>query len=158
MHKRLYGLAAAIVLTVLPVHLHGQSSADARKAYDAWLQEAKRLYLKCDAVGLAALVTEDYTAIDPSGQVLKGRAAEMKEDRDFCAANSIVDWVVNTTEFHSHGPLAWSAGTATSTAKTKATGKVEKNEGHFLAIYAQQADKKWLLQYFMMTPLKVEKK
>lgn len=39
------------------------------------------------------------------------------------------------------------------TYKVKATGKVVKDEGHYLATYAWQPDKRWLQQYFMMVPM-----
>ena len=63
-----------------------------------------------------------------------------------------------TTDFHSSGPIAWAAGRMSITYKVKATGKVEKKEGHYLATYVQGANKKWLQQYFMTVPMTAEKK
>jgi ketosteroid isomerase-like protein len=146
-------LATVCLLTLSSARVFGQTTAEARKSYDAGIQDAKRDFLKCDAEALASGVTDDYTGVNAAGYVTKGRAAELKGERDFCAANTIVAWDATTTDFHSSGPLAWAAGTLSMTFKVKATGKVEKHEGHYLAIYAQQPDKKWVQQYFMTVPV-----
>jgi ketosteroid isomerase-like protein len=139
----------------------GQATTDAttqtRKSYDAAVQDAKRLFLRCDAEGLAAGVTDDYTGINAAGSVTKGRAAELKGQREFCAANTVTAWDATTTDFHSSGPIAWAAGTMSISYKVKATGKVERYEGHYLATYVHGSDNKWLQQYFMMAPMASEK-
>lgn len=147
-------LATVCLLTLPSARVFGQTTAEARKSWDASIQDAKRLYLKCDAEGLASGVMEDYTGVNAAGYVTRGRAAELKEDRAFCAANTVTAWDATTTGFHSSGPLAWAAGTLSMTYKVKATGKVEKNEVHYLATLAQQPDKKWLQQYFMTAPMR----
>jgi ketosteroid isomerase-like protein len=151
-------LAAVCLLTLPSARAFGQTSAEARKSWDASIQDAKRLFLKCDAEGLASGVTDDYSGINAAGYVTKGRAAELKGQRDFCAANTVTAWDATTTDFHSSGPLAWAAGTMSMTWTVKATGKVEKHEAHYLATLAQQPDGKWAQQYFMTAPMRADKK
>ena len=151
-------LATVCLLTLTSARVFGQTTAEARKSYDAGMQDAKRDFLKCDAEALASGVTDDYSGINAAGYVTKGRAAELKGQRDFCAANTVTAWDLTTTDFHSSGPLAWAAGTLSMTWKVKATGKVEKREAHYLAIYAQHPDKKWSQQYFMTAPMRADKK
>lgn len=146
-------LVALCLLTPRSNTLFGQTAAEARASYDAAIQDAKRDFLKCDADALAAGVTEDYTGVNAEGYVTKGRAAELKEDRDFCAANTVTAWDATTTDFHSNGPLAWAAGMMTIAYKVKSTGKVETKRVHYLATYVHGADKKWHQQYFMTAPL-----
>src|SRR6185503_11261569 len=138
-------------------HAFGQTTSEARKSYDAAIQEAKRSFLKCDVDAMAG-VTDDYTGVNPAGRVTKGRAAELQGDRELCAANTITAWDATTTDFHSSGSLAWAAGTLKMTLKSKATGKVETQEGRYLATYVRQPNNKWLQQYFMMAPMAPEKK
>ena len=151
-------LATLCILTLTSARVFGQTTAEARKSYDAGMQNAKRDFLKCDAEALASGVTDDYTGVNAAGDVTKGRATELKGERDFCAANTIMAWDATTTDFHSSGPLAWAAGTLSMTFKVKATGNVEKHDAHYLAIYAQQPDKKWFQQYFMTVPVRADKK
>lgn len=145
-------LVAICLLALSAVPVSGQTTSEARKSYDAAIRDAKRNFLKCDAEALAAGVTEDYTGVNPAG-ITKGRAAELKGDRELCAANTVIAWDATTTDFHSSGPLAWAAGTLSMTYKVKATGKVEKREGHYLATYVRQPNGKWFQQYFMMVPM-----
>lgn len=155
MHIRFsLSLATVCLLTLPSARVYGQTTAEARKSWDASIQDAKRLYLKCDAEGLNSGVTDDYTGVNAAGYVTKGRAASLKADADFCAANTVTAWDATTTDFHSSGPLAWAAGTMSMTFKGKTTGKVETKEGHYLAILAQQPDKKWAQQYFMTAPIR----
>jgi ketosteroid isomerase-like protein len=151
-------LVTVCLLTLTSARVFGQTTAEARKSYDAAIQDAKRDFLRCDAEALASTVTDDYTGVNAAGYVTKGRAAELKGQREFCAANTITAWDARTTDFHSSGPLAWAAGTMSMTFRVKATGKIEKYEGHFLATYAQQPDKRWFQQYFMMVLVTAEKK
>lgn len=145
-------LATLCLLALSGAPVSGQTTADARKAYDAGIQEAKRNFLKCDAEALAAGVTEDYTGVTPGG-VTKGRAGELSGDRAFCVANAVSAWDATTTEFRSSGPLAWAAGTLSMTYTVKATHKVERQRGRYLATYARQPDGKWFQQYFMLVPI-----
>lgn len=39
------------------------------------------------------------------------------------------------------------------TYKVKATGKVEKDEGHYLATYVRPPDNKWAQPYWMIVPM-----
>lgn len=145
-------LASVWFLTLGAALVFGQTTAEARKSYDAAIQDAKRNFLKCNAEALAAGVTEDYTGVNPEG-VTKGRAAELKGDRALCAANTVSAWDATTTDFHASGPLAWAAGIISMTYTVKATGKVEKKEGRYLATYVRQPDGKWFQQYFMVVPI-----
>jgi len=149
-------LVSICLLTVSAASAFGQTTAEARKSYDAAIQQARRDFLKCNAEALAAGVTEDYTGVNPSG-VTKGRAAELKGQREFCAANTVTAWDVTTTDFHSSGPLAWAAGTLSMTYTVKATGKVERQQGRYLATYVRQPDGKWYQQYFMAVPIAGDK-
>jgi ketosteroid isomerase-like protein len=158
MRTHLSALAIVSLLTVSSTSVSGQTAAEDRKSYDASIQDAKRLFLKCDAAGLTAEDTEDYTGVNAEGYVTKGRAADLKANRAFCAANTVTAWDATTTDFHSNGPLAWAAGTMSITYKVKATGKVEKKALHYLATYVHGPDKKWHQQYFMTTPVRAETK
>jgi ketosteroid isomerase-like protein len=153
-----FSLVAACLLSLPSAHVSAQTTAEARKAWDAGVQQTKRQFLKCDADALAADVTEDYTSLDASGHVTKGRAAELKGDRDFCAANTVTSWSATTADFHSSGPMAWAAGRMTMTYKVKATGKVNKLDGRFLTTMVREPDNKWRQQYWVMVPIAANKK
>lgn len=153
-----FALITTCLLLAGSIRVSAQSPADARKSYDAAVQEAKRAFMKSDADALAAVVTEDYTGIGASGDATKGRSGELKEQRAFCAANTVTAWDATTTAFRSSGTVAWAAGTMRMTYRAKATGKTAAYEGHFLATYAQQPDKRWLQQYFMTVPMAAAKK
>jgi len=151
-------LVTACLLTLSAGVVSAQTSAEARKSYDAAVQGAKRQFLKCDAEALGAGVTEDYTGVNFRGEVTKGRAAELKNQREFCAANTVTAWDATTEEFHSNGPLAWAAGVMSITYKPKATGKAESAKLRYLATYVHQPDGRWLQQYWMTTPMAAGKK
>jgi len=146
-----FSVLSVCILIVASAPLSAQSTAEARKSYDAALRDAKRAFLRCDATQMA-MVTEDYTGVNEDGHVTKGRAAELKADRDFCAANTITAWDVTTSNYRSSGPIAWAAGTLRMTWKEKASGKVRSLEGRYLATYARQPDGTWQQQYFMSAP------
>jgi hypothetical protein len=153
-------LSSAVVtvclLTLASRAVQGQTTAEARKLYDAAVQDAKRSFLKCDPEGMSD-VAADYTGVNFEGNVTKGRAAELKSNRDFCAANTFTVFDLTTTDFHSSGPVVWAAGTLTAAYKPKATGKEEKKSLHFLTTFAIQ-NKKLVQQYFMTAPMAPEKK
>jgi ketosteroid isomerase-like protein len=153
-----FSLAAVCLLSLPFAQVSAQTTAEARKAWDAGVQETKRQFLKCDAQGLAAGVTEDYTSLNASGHVTRGRAAELKGDREFCAANTVTSWSAKTSEFHSSGPMAWAAGTMSMTYKVKATGKVNKLDGRFLTTMVREPDNKWRQQYWVMVPITANRK
>jgi ketosteroid isomerase-like protein len=159
MRTRLSLSLAAVCLLPLPsARVSAQSTAEARKAWDAGVQQTKRQFLKCDAQGLADGVTEDYKSLDMSGHVTSGRAAEFKGDREFCAANTVTSWNAKTTDFHSSGPMAWAAGTMSMTYKVNATGKVKKIDGRFLTTMIREPDKKWRQQYWVLVPISAKNK
>lgn len=149
-------VAALCILTLGPARAFGQANAESRNWYDAALQDAKRSFLKCDVEAMSD-VANDYTGVNFDGGVTKGRAAELKANRDFCAANTFTAWDVTTDEFRSSGSIAWAAGTMTVTIKEKASGKTGTRRARYLATYSQSADKKWHQQYFMTAPI-TEKK
>ena len=151
-------LVTACILALASAPVSAQTTAEARKSYDLAIQGAKRDFLKCDADALAAGVAEDYTGVTAPGHVTKGRAGELKGDREFCAANTVTAWDATTTDFQSNGPVAWAAGILRMTYKVKATGKVEHYAGHFLAAYDHKPGGKWFQRYFMMVPVAAEKK
>ncbi len=146
-------LAAACLLSLPSTRVSAQTTAEARRAWDAGIQQTKRQFLKCDAQGLADGVTEDYTSLNASGHVTKGRAAELKGDREFCSANTVTSWNATTTDFHSSGPMAWAAGRMTMTYKAKATGEVNKVDGRFLTTMVREPDNKWRQQYWVLVPI-----
>lgn len=150
-------LAAVCLLSLTSPRVSAQTTAEARKAWDAGVQQTKRQFLNCDAQGLADGVTEDYTSLNASGQITKGRAAELKGDREFCAANTVTSWNATTTDFHSSGPMAWAAGTMNMTYKVKATGKTKTVDGRFLTTMIREPDGKWRQQYWVLVPIAANK-
>jgi ketosteroid isomerase-like protein len=150
-------LAAVCILSLPVSRVSAQTTAEARKAWDAGVEQTKRQFLKCDAEGLAADVTEDYKSLDMSGHVTSGRAAELKGDREFCAANTVTAWNAKTTDFHSNGPMAWAAGTMDMTYKVKATSNVKTVDGRFLTTVVREPDNKWRQQYWVLVPITAKK-
>lgn len=71
-------LAAVCLLSLPSARVSAQTTAEARRAWDVGVQQTKRQFLNCDAQGLADGVTEDYTSLNASGHITKGRAAELK--------------------------------------------------------------------------------
>lgn len=153
MRNRFAILLPALALVLAP-RLPAQTEAEARAGYDASVRRFVELFKRNDIPALLRLYTRDATFVDADGTVMSGRAGVEKSLPSMLAGMSFKDYAIETSTFHSHGPLAYAAGVERFVLTDRKTGKEMRDSVRFLAVFRQQPDKQWLLQYGMEAPLK----
>src|SRR5690349_12997984 len=146
MSFRRFGVGLVLIVTgVATKSAPAQTTAEARKGYDALAREFEQRVPKGDIAGLLPLYAANVTYVEADGSVEKGRAETENALKAGYQAMTIKSFTIHTTDFDSAGPLAYAAGTVTMAGVDKSTKKEMTQTTHFLLVVKQQPDKRWIV-------------
>ncbi len=141
-----YVSGLAVLLSLLLVSCTGQQQVDTaavRQAIDSQNAKFTAAYNRQDAAGVAALYTQNATALPPNGKMLQGRSA-IKESNQAEFAMGLKDLQLSTVSLNVFGDHAHEIGKFTITLPPKGE-EVMKDSGKYLVIWKKQADGTWLI-------------
>jgi uncharacterized protein (TIGR02246 family) len=124
----LTGLAIGLTMPALAQSNESAPSEQDRQQIEALAARYAEASNRHDAAAIAALFTEGGAFVSPEG-ILSGRQAIEKLYRDTFNAAAVSDTVIQTTEMHVMGDLAWAVGQWRNNTQQGHWGSVDERRG-----------------------------
>jgi len=142
--KKLFCISLLVILVGLASGFVQKSDVDLtqiRKAVD----EANKIFidasLRGDSTPVGALLTEDTLLLPPAGRMVQGKKATEEYWRATWTQLKITDFKMTIMNLYGAGDLAYEVGSYT--LKFQIQGKEGVDEGKYVVVWKQMADKTW---------------
>jgi ketosteroid isomerase-like protein len=142
--KKLFCISLLVILVGLASGFVQKSDVDltqVRKAVD----EANKIFiaasLRGDSAAVGAFLAEDTLLLPPAGRMIQGKKATEEYWRVTWTQLKITDFRMTTLNLYGAGDLAYEVGSYT--LKFQIQGKEGVDEGKYVVVWKQMADKTW---------------
>ena len=109
------------------------------------VEEANRIFidasLRGDSAAVGALLTEDTLLLPPAARMIRGKKATEGYWRTTWTQLKIMDFKMNILNLYGKGDLVYEVGSYT--LKFQVQGKEGVDEGKYVVVWRQTADKTW---------------
>lgn len=109
------------------------------------VEEANQIFidasLRGDSAAVGALLTDDTLLLPPAGRMIQGKKATEEYWRATWAQLKIVDFKMTILNLYGKGDLVYEVGSYT--LKFQVQGKEGVDEGKYVVVWKQTADKTW---------------
>jgi ketosteroid isomerase-like protein len=119
----------------------GIDLTSARKALEEANQKFMDASIRGDAATVAALYTDNTLLLPPNSPMIQGKKATEEYWRETWAQLKIADFKMTILDLYGKGDLVCEVGSYT--LKFRVQGKDAVDEGKYLVVWRQMADKTW---------------